>query len=71
MFVRQIQEEYSEFRSEEDNAILFGRQIEMSDIRNTNCAMRVVPVTKDEFKMMQNQHFVMFLATFGVQRSQS
>ena len=66
MFVKQIQEEYSEFRSEEDNAILFGRQVEMSDIRNANCGMRVVPVGKEEFKMMQNQYFVAFLATFGV-----
>ena len=70
-FVKQIQEEYTEFKSEEDNAILFGRTIEMADIRNSNCAMRVVPVTKDEFKMVQNPYFVAFLATFCVQRNQA
>ena len=70
MFVKQVQEEYSEFKSEEDNAILFGRQIEMADIRNAHCGMRVVPVTNEEFKMIQNPYFVMFLATFGIQRNQ-
>ena len=68
-FIRQIQEEYAEFKSEEDNAVLFGRQIEMADIRNAGCAMRVVPTTKDEFKMLQNQYFIAFLSTFGIQRN--
>ena len=51
-YVKQVQEEYTEFKLEEDNAILFGRNIEMADIRNSNCSMKVVPVTKDEFKMV-------------------
>lgn len=41
----------------------------MADIRNSKPAMRVVPVTKDEFNMLSNSNFVAFLATFSVQRN--
>ena len=45
-YLRQIQQEHKEFKREEENAILFGRKVEMADIRNSsNMAMRVVPVT--------------------------
>ena len=45
-YLRQIWQDYKEYKHEEENAILFGRRMEMADIRNsTNLAMRVVPVT--------------------------
>ena len=43
----------------------------MADISNANCAMRVVPITREEFKMVQNESFVTFLATFGIEREES
>ena len=68
-YLRQIQQEHKEFKREEENAILFGRKVEMADIRNSsNMAMRVVPVTQEEFKLLRNNAFVAFLSSFGIRR---
>lgn len=49
--------------------MLFGRDIDMADINNSKqMAMRVVPITQDEFKMLANPAFKNFLAAFGIRR---
>ena len=70
-YLKQIQSEHSEYKKAEDDAILFGRSLEMADFRNSKqTAMRVVPITQDEFKMLRSGPFVAFLAAFGIRRSQ-
>jgi len=67
-----IQEEHREYKKAEEDAVLFGRNLEMADMRNsTNLAMRVVPVTQDEFKMLNNVAFIRFLAAFGIRKPQN
>ena len=48
--------------------LLFGGQLEIEDIKNAEPAMRVVPVTREEFLMLENQAFLNFLKTFGISR---
>jgi len=61
--------EHREHKKAEEDAILFGRNLEMADIRNSlNLAMRVVPVTAEEFKMLKVAPFVAFLAAFGIRK---
>lgn len=40
----------------------------MDDIRNAAMLMRIVPATQTEFELLANQHFVAFLAVFGIRR---
>ena len=45
-YLAQIQSDHKAHKRAEEDAILFGRDLEMADIRNSkNLAMRVVPVT--------------------------
>jgi hypothetical protein len=66
--IKQVSDEYTEFKKTESNMILFGRQTDMDDIRNANMHMRVVPTTDAEFQLLQNPAFVPFLSIFGVRR---
>lgn len=69
-YLRQIQAEHKDYKRAEEDAILFGRSLEMADIRNSkySSAMRVVPITQEEFKMLKSAPFVAFLAAFGIRR---
>ena len=68
-YLKSIQVEYSDYKRAEEDAILFGRNLDMADIRNSsNLAMRVVPVTTEEFNMLRSSPFVAFLSAFGVRR---
>jgi hypothetical protein len=41
----------------------------MADIRNNdNLAMRVVPATQEEFKLLRNGPYIAFLAAFGIRK---
>jgi len=57
-YVKFIYEDYCGFKSEQENAILFGRQTEMADIRRADLEMRVVPVTREHFQLISNPKFV-------------
>ena len=71
-YLKQIQEEHKEYKRAEDDAILFGRNIDLADLRNAkNTAMRVVPVTQEEFKLLRSSAFIAFLAAFGIRRPQN
>jgi len=71
-YLKQIQLEHKEHKKAEEDAILFGRNLDMADLRNSkSTAMRVVPVTQDEFKMLRSGPFLAFLAAFGVRRPQN
>ena len=68
-YLNEIQIEHKEYKKAGEDAILFGRNLEMADIRNSkNLAMRVVPVTQDEFKMLKNGAFINFLGAFGIRK---
>jgi len=68
-YLKQIQEDHKEHKKAEEDAILFGRSLEMADIRNSkDLAMRVIPVTQEEFKMLRTGPFVAFLAAFGIRK---
>ena len=68
-YLHEIQIEHKEYKKAGEDAILFGRELEMADIRNSkNLAMRVVPVTQDEFKMLKNGAFINFLGAFGIRK---
>lgn len=44
--------------------------MDMADIQNSkNLAMRVVPVTQAEFKMLRTAAFIAFLEAFGIRRA--
>ena len=45
-YVRVIQEEYQDFKKEEEDAILFGREADLLALKHASPAMRVVPLTK-------------------------
>ena len=68
LFVKQISDEYTQYKAQEDNMLLFGGQLEIEDIKNAEPAMRVVPVTREEFLMLENQAFLNFLKTFGISK---
>ena len=65
-YVKTIQQEYSEFKKLEEDALLFGREVDYLAIKEQEPCMRIVPVAKGEFRLLSNQHFVAFLATFGI-----
>ena len=48
-FVSLVSQDFSLFKKEEANKILFGRKTEMDDIRLAQMLMRVVPSTDQEF----------------------
>ena len=69
-YLTDIQQEHMAYKKAEEDAILFGRNIDMADIQNSkNLAMRVVPVTQEEFKMLRTGAFIAFLAAFGIRRT--
>lgn len=61
----------SEYHAAREDTILFGRQVEMMDVRHSENGldMRVVPITQEEFKIHANPRFVKFMGTFGIQKS--
>ena len=65
-YVKTIQEEYSEFKKREEDALLFGREADYVAIKEQEPSMRIVPVTKGELRLLSNQYFVAFLTTFGI-----
>lgn len=72
IYLSSIQKEHAEYKRAEEDAILFGRNLEMADIRNnSSLAMRVVPVTPEEFNMLKFGPFVAFLGAFGVRKPQN
>ena len=70
-YLCQIQSEHKEYKKVEEDAILFGRNMDMADIQanSKNLAMRVVPITPTEFKMHRNGAFINFLAAFGIRKA--
>jgi hypothetical protein len=54
-YVEGIMAELAEFAKSKEDCIIFGRQIEMMDLRHNDDGgrldMRVVPVTREEFKI--------------------
>lgn len=60
-------EEYNRVR---ENTILFGKSVEMNDLRQNEASlgMRLVPVTRDEFKLHVNPKFLQFASLLGIQR---
>ena len=69
-YLSEIQAEHKAYKRAEEDAILFGRNLDMADMQNSeNLAMRVLPVTQDEFKMMRTGAFIHFLAAFGIRRA--
>ena len=70
--IQQIATDFAEFKTEEDNLVLFAKKTDLADLNRPSAdrAMRIVPVTRDEFKWLNNLRFVNFLrACFGVHRS--
>lgn len=69
-YVKDIQTEYAEYVTCKEDLILFGHEQDMADIVNNNdkCQMTVVPVTQEEFQMVQNQQFLTFLNAFGISK---
>ena len=68
-YLREIQAEHKDYKKAEEDTSLFGRNLEMADMRNSKTlAMRVVPVSPQEFKMLKCGPFIAFLAAFGIRR---
>ena len=68
-FLRAIQIDHKDYKRVEEDTILFGHNLEMADMRNSkNLAMRVVPVTQEEFRMIRNGAFIAFLSAFGIRK---
>ena len=53
--------------------MLFGDESDLADLKKSSVdlEMRVIPVTRDDFKWLTNSRFISFLrASFGIKRSQ-
>lgn len=70
-FLTQIKNDLAEYNRAKEDAILFGRHVEMQDLRHNNdkLGMRVVPVTQPEFRILQNKRYVSFMSLFGLKKA--
>ena len=65
-YVSQICQDHEAFLAEQENSLLFGREIDMADLRKAKVEMRVVPATRDHFKMLSQPSFTAFLGALGI-----
>ena len=75
-YLKCISEEYTEFRKVEDDMVLFGGELELSDIKrcveggSTAQQMQVpfviVPIVREDFEKLSDIHFLQLQACFGV-----
>jgi hypothetical protein len=71
--VQRIAQDYSEYATARDNALLFSHETELEDLKRSSAdtEMRVIPFTREDFKWLTNARFISFLrASFGIKRSQ-
>jgi hypothetical protein len=80
-YIQAIYKEYAEFRTQEDNLVLFGSTLELEDIKR--CAQRalgedlnatqmqtpfvILPITRNDFQKLSDPVFLQLLACFGVE----
>ena len=70
LYCEAVFSDLAEYNRVRENTILFGKSVEMNDLRQNEAGlgMRLVPVTRDEFKLHANPKFVQFAALLGIQR---
>jgi len=74
-----IYQEYAEFRQQEDDMVLFGGELELQDIKRAvtksgealsasqmQTPFVIVPVSRQDFRMLSDPLFLQLLACFGV-----
>ena len=63
--------DFAEYNHAKEDAILFGRKIDMQDLQHNadKLGMRVVPVTQPEFRILQNKRYVSFMSLFGLKKA--
>jgi hypothetical protein len=67
-----ILEEADSYDKQREDAILFGHAVDLMDLRHNEdqLAMRIVPSTREEFKLLANPKVVSFMQSFGITASQ-
>lgn len=71
--VARIAKDYADYAAARDNALLFSNEDDLADLKrdSVDTEMRVIPITREDFKWLTNARFVSFLrASFGIRRSQ-
>lgn len=58
-----------EHEEKRENAILFGSHLDLMDLRK-DTGMRIVPVTRDDFKICSNARFVAYMQMFGIEKQE-
>ena len=58
-----------EHEERRENKILFGSNLDLMDLRR-DTAMRMVPVTRDDFKICSNARFVAYMQMFGIEKQE-
>jgi len=68
-FLKQVYQDLSEHEERRENAILFGSHTDLLDLRR-DAGMRIVPVTRDDFKICSNARFVAYMQMFGIEKQE-